>query len=136
MVMITLAQASANAAKVCVAKHTSPTQCNNYAKTSNSGGTGSWAVWGCTGGTVSRFSGISYCSDTSNGKSIGQKGDPGNYNGRSCWCMLTNPAVSAWVFRYNHNDEADCLNSCTNYCGHSSVTNDTLRLGLFSALGS
>ena len=140
LVAATLALLKPAAAVVCIASgHTSPSTCNNYTHVYDTGlnnqqlSTGTWMVWGCTGGTVSRFAGISYCSDVSG--SVYQQGNPGNASGQYCWCALTSPSLSAWVFRDANSGTFTCSLDCAFYCAHNAVFNSTFRLALFDALG-
>jgi hypothetical protein len=132
---------SANAA-VCMANNTAPTSCTGYteAHAASTGDTvpmtGSWAVWGCSGGSgIKRFAGISYCSSTNDGKSQNQQGDPGNTKGKYCWCMLTNPAASAWVFQNAHDSAGNCSQYCANYCASYARILSVFRSALFNAIG-
>jgi hypothetical protein len=137
--VLTAAMPGANAA-VCMANNTAPTSCTGYtqAYAANAGDTvqmtGSWAVWGCTGGgDIKRFAGISYCSNA-NG-TYAQQGDPGNTKGKYCWCMLTNPAASAWVFRSDVGSAVACSQYCAHYCAGSAQNPSAFRSALFDAIG-
>jgi hypothetical protein len=140
--MIVFAQASAKAVVCTPSAYTAPTSCTGYtAAYAEAAGntvpmTGSWMVWGCTGGSgVKRFAGISYCSSTNDGKSNAQQGNPGNSPGKYCWCALTNPAASAWVFGNDHGSSDNCSRYCALDCAYYARNYSDFRSALFEAIG-
>jgi hypothetical protein len=128
-------------AAVCMANNTAPTSCSNYTQAFNSpmSGmhpmTGSWMVWGCAGGSgIKRFAGISYCSST--GGTYAEQGNPGNSPGRYCWCALTNPAASAWVYQGDGGGAPGCSWYCAAACANEAQKYSGFRSALFNAIGS
>ena len=51
-----------------------------------------------------------------------------------CWCRMTHPASSRWVFFYSYS-ASDCASNCALYCGYSARNNAALRSGLFGSVG-
>lgn len=51
-----------------------------------------------------------------------------------CWCRMTNPAYSRWVFNYL-SSVSGCASYCARYCGYHAQTNAALRGGLFGSVG-
>ena len=74
------------------------------------------------GGYVSRL------TDTINGETKLITGS--EKNGTYCWCRLTHPVSSRWVF--NRLDSA-CVSDCASSCG-SNARRDALRGGLFGSV--
>ncbi len=89
--------------------------------------------------------GIATCVDTSGAPytaveelrdSNGEIATGGERTGRYCWCQLSHPAKSRWVFRYAYSSVADCRSNCANYCGINVRNNSAFRAGLFGSLGN
>ena len=78
-------------------------------------------------GTTATFIGVGICSSQT-GTATGTTSDTietsatvaDNHN---CWCKMTSPAVSRWVFVYNNSNYFQCNQSCTSYC-MSGLTQD------------
>ena len=51
-----------------------------------------------------------------------------------CWCRMTHPASSRWVFN-NSNSASNCASNCANNCGNNAQNNAALRSGLFGSVG-
>ena len=77
----------------------------------------------------------------SNGKMLSQdipaglknKDADGNDRGY-CWCRMTHPASSRWVF--NRSDSAsNCASDCARSCGSYAQVGAALRGGLFGSVG-
>ena len=54
--------------------------------------------------------------------------------GRYCWCRLTHPVSSLWVFNYAYGSASDCASYCTRDCGRNVQGNVALRVGLFGSV--
>lgn len=63
--------------------------------------------------------------------SVDAKG--GETLGSYCWCKMTHPMASAWVFG---NSYVYCSTSCTYYCGFYFQNYSALRSGLFGSVGN
>ncbi|MBR3148269.1 MAG: hypothetical protein IKF41_02905 [Alphaproteobacteria bacterium] len=58
----------------------------------------------------------------------------GETNGQYCWCRMTHPALSAWVYGYSRGHVSTCSNSCAQFCASNYVqTLPRMRSGLFSS---
>ena len=119
---------------------------------------------GCSGSTydntagtwTARFSygnisGISACLNSNRGKGMGgwvanltdtdNNGDEhtvvgSEKYGRYCWCRMTHPVASRWVFNYDSGSASSCASNCTNNCGNNAQNNVALRVGLFGSVAN
>lgn len=60
----------------------------------------------------------------------------GERNGSFCWCQMTHPAISHWVFRNSFDSINDCRSSCPNLCGSNVRAFGAFRSAMFGSLGS
>ena len=51
-----------------------------------------------------------------------------------CWCRMTHPASSRWVFN-DLNPASRCASHCAYSCGYGAYSNAALRGGLFGSVG-
>ena len=99
-----------------------------------------WWTW-FTYGTVR---GISACLSSNYGKSLGgyvadlhdnnELVVGGETNGEHCWCKMTHPAASLWVFRHTYSSASDCADLCANNCGYYVRYYSGMRSGLFGSV--
>ncbi len=66
-----------------------------------------------------KIEGVSACSEM--GRNIGETSNSITYAGdlfsnAQCWCKLTKPATSAWVFVRGFDDAMTCYESCNSAC--------------------
>ncbi len=88
--------------------------------------------------------GISACLSSNNGKSVGgyiadlhDNGESvvgGETNGLHCWCKMTHPMVSPWVFHYSFSSADVCARSCAYDCSNSARVDSNMRGGLFGSV--
>ena len=86
--------------------------------------------------------GISACITTSGsyGKAVSQLKDDGNdvvggeVTGAKCWCKMTHPAVSLWVFARSYGSTSACASDCAYDCGYYVRRNSDFRAGLFGSV--
>ena len=52
-----------------------------------------------------------------------------------CWCKMTHPFSSRWVFRNANASASSCVSSCAGYCGNSVQALAALRGGVFGSVG-
>ncbi len=65
----------------------------------------------------------------------GRTGKDADGNDRGyCWCKMTHPAFSRWVFSGSAS-APNCASSCANNCGYYAQNNAALRSGLFGSVG-
>lgn len=100
-----------------------------------------WSAW-LPYGTVR---GIAACLSSAYGKSIGgtvvDLHDNGELvvgtetNGGLCWCRMTHPALSLWVYDGNYGTGSVCASNCAKNCGYNTIAASVLALrqGLFSS---
>ena len=100
-----------------------------------------WSAW-LPYGTVR---GIAACLSNTYGKSRGgtvvDLHDNGELvvgtetNGGYCWCRMTHPALSLWVYNSNYGTGSVCASNCASNCGSYTITASvpTLRNGLFGS---
>ncbi len=55
-------------------------------------------------------------------------------DGGHCWCRMTHPASSRWVF-FNSYSASTCASNCASNCGNNAQGNAALRGGLFGSVG-
>ena len=60
--------------------------------------------------------------------------DPDGNNRGYCWCKMTHPASSRWVFLYSIS-ASYCASYCANNCGDYVLRYAALRGGLFGSVG-
>ena len=92
--------------------------------------------------------GVSACLNVGQGKSQGyyesQLTDTNNGEtnlvvgtekyGRYCWCKMTHPVASLWVFNYDSGSAASCASNCAAICGDYARRREALRVGLFGSI--
>ena len=88
--------------------------------------------------------GISTCLSSNYGKSRGgyvadlhDNGElvvGGETNGEHCWCKMTHPAASLWVFCYTFSSASDCADYCARFCGYYVRSLSVMRSGLFGSV--
>jgi hypothetical protein len=59
----------------------------------------------------------------------------GEKEGGYCWCKMTHPASSRWVFYHSGTSASGCASVCTDYCGRHAISSVALRSGLFGSVG-
>ncbi len=93
-------------------------------------------TWGVTFDGYGNVKGIASCNGTS-----GTYDQPTTANfsqsdkGQYCWCKMTSPAVSRWVFFDDHGDANDCAYYCADHCGTYVSMYDESRSGIFGSVG-
>ena len=96
-----------------------------------------WASNCTTSGTSVAIRGISQCASTS-GSSAGQTATSleisGGTDDKYCWCKMTSPAVSSWVFSDDNGSASYCANDCAADCARDAGGSASFRSGLFGSL--
>jgi len=89
--------------------------------------------------------GIATCVDTNGSYGVavdelrdsnGELAKGGERTGKYCWCQMTHPAVSRWVFRHACGSVADCRSDCAIHCGGNVRYYSAFRAGVFGSLGN
>ena len=78
--------------------------------------------------------GISACTNTSGSYSVANENLDVSESGLYCWCKMTSPAVSLWVFRYSLGSASECASACALYCGNRVRDHSDFRAGLFGSV--
>ncbi len=60
--------------------------------------------------------------------------DANNNERGYCWCRMTHPAASRWVFARSFS-ASHCASNCANICGSYARADAALRSGLFGSVG-
>ncbi len=60
----------------------------------------------------------------------------GERTGQYCWCQMTHPVNSRWVFRYAYGSVSDCGSNCALGCGRNVRYYSSYRAGLFGSVGN
>ena len=97
-----------------------------------------WAATCTTNGVSTPISGIGICSSTS-GSSTGQTATELDTSSTvdenlNCWCKMTSPAVSRWVFSRSTTSAGDCAWLCAHNCAGYIQVNAAVRSALFGSL--
>ena len=97
-----------------------------------------WAATCTTNGVSTPISGIGICSSTDGG-SMGDTALELNISSASeeniyCWCKMTSPAVSRWVFNRSLWSVSDCARDCTKDCVDLVKNIESFRSALFGSL--
>ena len=128
----------AHAVTKCVALNSSTTCTSNYNSYYNKT---DWAATCTTNGVSTPISGIGVCSSTS-GSSIGQTATKLDTSSTAdenmyCWCKMTSPAVSRWVFPQLWSavvTASDCSSLCAYSCAANVLTDASFMLAMFNSL--
>ncbi len=131
---------TADAATKCVALN-STTTCTNISDKNIL----DWSSDCTTNGTSITVRGIAGCSDK-NGGTPGATADTlttseTEADNRFCWCKMTSPAVSSWVFVTAPVSAGVCASGCANGCSFvlsiaaTTAPSAVFRNALFSGLG-
>ncbi len=129
-----MAVGTAVAATKCVALNASTTCSGGFIT-----GRLDWTATCTTNGTSVTVSGIGGCS-SKDGGTMGTKSDILTEDAKSnvfkyCWCKMTSPAVSQWIFLRAEASTASCLYACGPGCAAVGLTNFAdFRSAMFSDL--
>ena len=126
---------SAHAVMKCVALNSSDTRCTTV-PTQYEYHT-DWAATCTTNGVSTPISGIGICSSTDGsrtGATATELDTSSNTDeNKHCWCKMTSPAVSPWVFAYTPVEAASCFQLCARRCSDE-LRKVALRSALFGSL--
>ena len=130
-----LTTTGAHAVTKCVALNSSSTTCTYENPGYN---VADWTSTCTTNGVSTPISGTGICSSTKGASEFATATElrtsstvDDNLN---CWCKMTSPAVSRWVFRYSYSSAGACAELCVNACAHYVWVNASLRSALFGSL--
>ena len=63
-------------------------------------------------------SGVAVCNDTGGTYAVASNDEQTETGGVKCWCKMTHPAVSRWVFSSSGSSSSDCSDYCARNCGN------------------
>ena len=86
------------------------------------------------------ISGIASCNeiignDSSRVYSGNQNDIKQGTQGRYCWCRMTNPVRSAWIYNSARDSTDTCVERCASSCGANVRTNADYRRAMYAAAG-
>lgn len=79
-------------------------------------------------------SGIAVCNDTGGSYGVASNNEQFETGGVKCWCKMTHPAVSRWVFRASYSSASECSGGCASYCGSTVRSRSDFRSGVFGSV--
>ena len=96
-------------------------------------------TWSVTLRNGNIVSGISTCNSTSGSwatafpeyNDVFSQGTSGVH----CWCRMTKPVRSAWVFRDSRSSASECASNCAVYCGDGVRALADFRRSVFGSAG-
>ena len=120
----------------CVALNSSSTKCTSD-DTQYQGHT-DWAATCTTNGVSTPISGIGICSSTKGASQYTTATEldtsSTSDNNKYCWCKMTSPAVSRWVFRLSFTSAGFCARLCALNCAIGVRDFAAFRSALFGSL--
>ena len=134
-VLCAITTTGAHAVTKCVALNSSTTCTSDYSQYQYRT---DWAATCTTKGVSTPISGIGICSSTDGG-SLGTTATEldTSYTADkhlNCWCKMTSPAVSRWVFYLSFKSAGECACYCSWYCESVVQNFAALRSALFGSL--
>ena len=157
VVLICMASVVANATDMCARNDTMVFVFDKDVNgTSNGNNATEWTWW--TSFAYGRIAGEATCLSVSEG--LGRTTGQGAYYGtgeyantfidvepglhgtdsdgnerKYCWCKMTHPFSSRWVFREVSVSASSCGSGCANYCGSYIQNSAVVRGGVFGSVG-
>ena len=95
-----------------------------------------WAATCTPNGVSTPISGIGICSSTKGASqyTTATELDVSSTSNKYCWCKMTNPAVSRWVFYRSYTSVGACALDCASLCAYLVQTDATFRAAMFDSL--
>ena len=79
-------------------------------------------------------SGVAVCNDTGGSFGVASNDEQYETGGVKCWCKMTHPAVSRWVFSYSYSSASVCAVGCAYVCGYYVQSRSDFRSGVFGSV--
>lgn len=80
------------------------------------------------------ITGLTVRNDGTNVPNDFPKGMQGTQN-FFCWCRITHPINTIWVYSNRFANGAACTNDCTTYCANTVQGNLSMRKAMFNSIG-
>ena len=120
----------------CVALNSSSTTCTSsylqYEYHTN------WAATCTTNGVSTPISGIGICSSTEGAAPFATATEldtsVASDDNKHCWCKMTSPVVSRWVFLGSDTSAGNCARNCAYSCAGNAQHTVPFRSALFGSL--
>ena len=134
-ILCAITTTGAQAVTKCVALNSSTTCTSNsnsyYNKTD-------WAATCTTNGVSTPISGIGICSSTKDASQFATATEldtsSTSDDNTHCWCKMTSPAVSRWVFDRSYSLAGNCARPCAYRCAYLVQSNASFRSAMFGSL--
>ena len=81
-------------------------------------------------------SGVAVCNDTGGTVNRASNSEQYETGGVKCWCKMTHPAVSRWVFRNSYSSASVCATYCALGCGDDVRARSDFRSGVFGSVAN
>ena len=126
----------ATAVTKCVKLYPSNTQCTNV----SGNNTLDWSATCTNGGSSIKITGVAGCSSQyggTTGETRATISSSNNVNdNKYCWCKMTSPAVSQWVYFYFYMGPSatSCVERCASDCSEALKSNTNFINAMFNNL--
>ena len=57
-------------------------------------------------------------------------------DGVQCWCRITIPVRSAWVFYHTYDSDSECASACTYACAYNGQNHSGFRTAMYGSAGN
>ena len=81
-------------------------------------------------------SGVAVCNDIGGTYGVSSNNEQYETGGKNCWCKMTHPAVSRWVFRDSYSSASFCAVYCARDCGNHVRGDSGFRSGVFGSVAN
>ena len=134
-ILCAITTTGAHAVTKCVALNSSSTRCT-YENTGDN--VADWTSTCTTNGVSTPIKGIGICSanagSTSGATATGLEISSTADKNKHCWCKMTSPAVSRWVFYSSRASAGICAQLCANGCANRVQSGAAFRSAMLGSL--
>ncbi len=104
---------------------------HNYTEECSVSNPGEWCVTFPNNMVVS---GVAVCNNTAGTYAVASNDEQTETGGVKCWCKMTDPAVSRWVFCRSYSSASVCSNLCAYVCGDDVRNRSDFRSVVFGSV--
>ncbi|MCM1294091.1 MAG: hypothetical protein NC311_00830 [Muribaculaceae bacterium] len=141
--IVMIMMCGANATTMCAANDTLAIVLDPQVAGTNHASNAELFEWNATFSYGTLF-GIATCVTTPSGAATdtlidtdsGDVATGGERTGKYCWCQMTHPVKSRWVFRLAYGSVSVCRSICASICGSYVRGDSSFRGGLFGSVGN